>query len=190
MRHFLMNEDTKFTVASLSLRSKIKPDVLRKELVVLKKSGLIKDTTVTEKTKKGSVKTHKAFILNTLFVYRANLESLVLDPRTIDKKDILKKIKTTGKIDLLILSGLFIGSKNSRVDLLVVGKKIDTKKIEKSVKEIESVLGTEIVYAIFETKDFLYRMNMYDKLIADVLDFPHERLLDNIKLSTRHTFRS
>jgi predicted MPP superfamily phosphohydrolase len=174
----------------LSIRSKIKPVLLRKEIATLKKSEFIKETTIKEETKKGTVKIQKAFVLNTASVYKSNLEALLLDPKTIDKKDILKKIKANCKIDLLILSGFFIGSKNSRVDMLVVGKKIDTKKIEKSVREIESLLGTEIVYAIFETKDFLYRMSMYDKLIADVLDFPHERLFDTIKLSTRHTFRS
>ena len=50
-------------------------------------------------------------------------------------------------------------------------------KIEEGVRKIEAEIGTELVYAIFDTKEFVYRLNMYDKLVRDILDYPHEVLL-------------
>ena len=35
-------------------------------------------------------------------------------------------------------------------------------------------------YAAFGTEDFAYRFGMYDKFIRDIVDYPHERLIDKI----------
>ena len=48
------------------------------------------------------------------------------------------------------------------------------------IKSIEAELGKELTYAYFETQDYQYRLSMYDKLIRDVLDYPHQVLLDKI----------
>ncbi len=49
--------------------------------------------------------------------------------------------------------------------------------IQKTISVLESELGRELSYAIFDTNDFKYRVSMYDKLIRDVFDYPHERLI-------------
>jgi hypothetical protein len=38
-------------------------------------------------------------------------------------------------------------------------------------------LGKELAYAVFDTNDFKYRVSMYDKLLRDMFDYPHERLV-------------
>ena len=56
-------------------------------------------------------------------------------------------------------------------------------RIEEGIKKIEAELGIELVYAMFETKEFIYRLNMYDKLIRDILDYPHEVVLQAKELN-------
>ena len=58
-------------------------------------------------------------------------------------------------------------------------------KIEEGVKKIEAEIGTELSYAVFDTKEFIYRINMYDKLVRDILDYPHEIVLQTKELSTQ-----
>ena len=58
-------------------------------------------------------------------------------------------------------------------------------KIEMGIRKLEAEIGTELVYAIFDTKEFLYRLSMYDKLVRDILDFPHEVILQTKELSTQ-----
>ena len=38
---------------------------------------------------------------------------------------------------------------------------------------------------LFETKEFIYRLNMYDKLVRDIIDYPHEVILQAKELSTQ-----
>jgi hypothetical protein len=47
---------------------------------------------------------------------------------------------------------------------------------------MEAERGKELVYAYLETQDFQYRLGMYDKLIRDILDYPHQVLLDKISI--------
>jgi hypothetical protein len=80
----------------------------------------------------------------------------------------------------LIITGIFIGRTTDRVDLLVVGDKIKKKEIDRALQHIESVVGREVAYAYFDTEDFLYRLNVKDRLIRDILDYPHERIINKI----------
>ena len=68
---------------------------------------------------------------------------------------------------------------------MIVGDKMNKAKIEKGVKRLEAEIGVELAYAIFNTKEFIYRLNMYDKLVRDILDFPHEVLVQAKELSTQ-----
>ena len=103
-----------------------------------------------------------------------------------DRNALLKTFKKAGKVKLIIVSGAFIKSKDSRVDLLIVGDKIKRKTVEDGLKKIESEIGTELTYAVFDTEEFVYRLNMYDKLVRDILDFTHEVLLESKELSTQY----
>jgi hypothetical protein len=55
--------------------------------------------------------------------------------------------------------------------------------LERIVRSLESEMGKDIRYAVLTAPDFSYRMGMNDKLVRDVLDFPHRVLLDKIGLS-------
>ena len=82
-----------------------------------------------------------------------------------------------------MVSGVFIKNKDTRVDLLIVGDKIKKSKVEEEVRKLEAEIGTELVYVVFDTKEFIYRLDMYDKLVRDILDFPHEVILQAKELS-------
>jgi predicted nucleotidyltransferase len=84
-----------------------------------------------------------------------------------------------------LISGVFIKSKESRVDLLIVGDKMKKSKVEEEIRKLEAEIGTELIYALFDTKEFSYRLNMYDKLVRDILDFPHEVVFQAKELSTQ-----
>ena len=45
---------------------------------------------------------------------------------------------------------------------------------------IEAEVGKEIKYAILETDDFKYRLGVGDRLIRDIMDYPHDVALDKL----------
>ena len=58
--------------------------------------------------------------------------------------------------------------------------KIHLDKIETVIRVIESEIGKEIAYSAFETTDFEYRIGIHDRLVRDILDYPHITLIDRM----------
>ena len=66
---------------------------------------------------------------------------------------------------------------------MIVGDNLKKNVIQKTVNVLESELGKELAYAVFESADFKYRVSMYDKLLRDVFDYPHEPLIASKEFS-------
>lgn len=113
------------------------------------------------------------------------MEGLLINTDTLSNEGILNTFKRGGKIKLVIVSGIFIKNKDTRVDLLVVGDALKRGRLEDSVRKLEAEIGSELAYAIFDTKEFLYRLNMYDKLVRDIVDFPHQVLFQAKELNLK-----
>lgn len=173
MRLFISNVEQTFESKDIVARSRVNSAVVRKELSLLSSIGFIK------KKKQG-------YYFNPSFQYARQIENLIVGVDMFDRNALLKTFKKAGKVKLIIVSGAFIKSKDSRVDLLIVGDKIKRKTVEDGLKKIESEIGTELTYAVFDTEEFVYRLNMYDKLVRDILDFTHEVLLESKELSTQY----
>ncbi len=171
MRLFLQNKDTVFSSRDIISRSRVGADALRRELNLLRSVNFIKKNT-------------KGYFFNSSsFKYTREFEVLLIGTDSFDEGSISNTFKNTGKLKLLVASGYFIKNKDSRVDVLVVGDTLKRSKIEEGIKKLEAEIGTELTYAVFETQEFLYRLNMYDKLVRDILDFPHKVLVQAKELS-------
>ena len=107
-------------------------------------------------------------------------KNLVLSSAPISKNSLLRRLKNLGKVKLIVLSGMFLQQDNSRIDILVVGDGIKRGNLEKLLRDVEAEIGKELSYALLTTEEFQYRLGMYDKFIRDILDYPHEKLLDKI----------
>jgi hypothetical protein len=77
---------------------------------------------------------------------------------------------------------MFIKENDSRVDILVVGDKLNKGSIETALRNIEAEVGKELSYAFFDTEEFKYRVGICDKFVRDVLDYPHEKIVNKINL--------
>ncbi len=172
MRMFLQNPKTSFTNQEISKRCRVGADATRRELRMLSSVDFVK------KTAKGS-------IFNPMFKYAVPLEILLVNSDIVDKPYIASVFKKAGKVKLLIVSGIFIKNKDTRVDLLIVGDRMKKGRIQEEIHKLEAEIGAELSYAVFETKEFLYRLNMFDKLVRDILDYPHEVVLESKELSTQ-----
>ena len=123
--------------------------------------------------------------LDSEFEYLLQLQNLLINSRPLRSNEILKRLNNVGKLKMVIVSGVFIQNPDSRVDLLIVGDNLKRGSIDRIVKTMEAEIGKELVFASFETGDFHYRLGMYDKLIRDILDYPHQKLLDKLNISLK-----
>lgn len=189
MRLFMFNSQMAFENKDIVIRSKVEPSQVRKEVALLNRIGFIKRKSfikevVKRKVKKGKRKTQKkkvsGWIVDENFPFMAPLRNLLMDMGPLKKDVILKKFTSGGRMKLVILAGIFIKKNDSRVDILIVGNNIKRRVIEKGIKVLESEIGKELIYAILDTEEFTYRIGIYDKFIRDVLDYPHEKILNKI----------
>ena len=72
------------------------------------------------------------------------------------------------------------GDFDTRTDILIVGERLNDRVLKRAVASIEADSGTEIRYVALSAKDFRYRMDMNDRLLRDVFDYPHRKLVNKI----------
>lgn len=188
LRLFVFNPGEVFDRDGVALRTKIHSDDATYEMGLLLRAGVLKRRTyykeagtfksVTQKTLKK--KKTPGYTLDEKFPYHQSLRSFLLDTTLYTDKELISLIGKIGKIKSIIVSGMFLGEWDRRVDLLVVGDAIDEKKLARVMRDMEAYMGREVHYAWFSTPDFRYRRNLNDRLIRDVFDFPHRVILDRL----------
>lgn len=190
MRLFLFNPDQPFSRSDIATRAKVSLPAVRHETTLLRKMAMIKGKRFSHlvsvrRGKKTVMKRKKegGWVLNHSFPYLPALRGLLINTLLFKHDEIIRKLNTVGRIKLIIFAGVFIQDVDSRVDLLVVGDNVRFGALEGVIRTLESEIGKELRYAAFETADFQYRLGIYDKLIRDILDYPHKRVLDRLDIS-------
>ena len=187
MKLFLFNPDLEFDNVDILERTKITLVALRRELALLSKINFIKKKSFykeNEKKSGGKSKNIKkrvdGWVLDRSFPFLSPLQNLLIDNGSLDSNEIIEKLKKVGNLKLLIVAGVFIQDINSRADILIVGDGLNEAILEKSIQNLESEVGKELRYVVFETADFKYRLGIYDKLLRDILDYSHRKLINKI----------
>ena len=187
MRLFIFNTEAVFDTEDICEKLRINTRESKNEIDLLLKAGLIlkkRFVKVTQKVVRGkSIELKKktvGFVLNPEFSYLSSLKQLLLNTKTLSGKEILNRLSRAGRLKFVLISGIFIQNPESRVDIMVVGDRIKRPILDRAIKAIEIELGKDLNYSYFEIEDYKYRLGMYDKLIRDVLDFPHQVLLDKL----------
>ncbi len=173
LRLFLFNDDMSFSLANIVDRTKTTKDVMRKEIVVLTVCGVIK-----KRVGKGAAH----YTANRKFQYFDALQSFIRSTTNLSDADMVSSFKRAGAIRLVVLSGLFTGALETKIDLLIVGDKLEDKPLDSAIRALEADLGRELRFASFSTEDFTYRRGVYDRLLRDVFDFPHRVIFDRLGL--------
>jgi|CXWL01.1.fsa_nt_gi hypothetical protein len=173
LRLFFFNDDTIFSLADVAFRTKTPKDVARKEL-----NTLVSSTVVRKRSGKGGA----VYLVNKRFDHFEALQTFLRTSTTLGDAAMVNVFKRAGNIRLVVLSGIFTGAVETKIDVLLVGDKLEDKVLDAGVRTLEAELGRELRFAAFSTEDFRYRLGVYDRLLRDVFDFPHRTLVDKIGL--------
>lgn len=182
MRLFLLNPEQGFEADQIADRSRMQIPAARRITNQLCAMSLVKKKTFIKEVadgRNGKIKKKRVqgWFLNPDFPYIAELKQLLIEGDFFKHADLVKRFRPAGRIQFLVVSGIFIQNSESRLDVLIVGDHLKRAAIQKAIAVLESELGKELAYAVFDVADFIYRVSMYDKLLRDVFDYPHERLI-------------
>jgi len=172
MRLFLFNPTVTFQSGEVADRAKITPDRARKELAVLRSIGMVR------KIARG--KSRASWRLNEKFTYLGEMQRLLLQTSLMKPEALIKKLTGVGRLKVVVLAGLFKEQWDDRLDILIVADVTKRARIDNLMKVMEAEIGKEIRYAVLDVADFKYRLGISDKLVRDVLDYPHDVILDRL----------
>jgi hypothetical protein len=185
LRLFVFNPDRILDRDIISDLARVTPDTASKELLGLARTGLIvRKTFYKEGVRPGGkpVKKRKAigWVLNQQYLHLTALRTFLRETLTVSYADVRKRLKAAGSIRLLVLSGFLIGAKDASLDILIVGNKLNEQEIKAAVRSLEAEFGVELRYSVLSIEDYLFRRRVRDRMVRDVMDFPHEALIDQI----------
>lgn len=196
LRLFMQNPEQSFTAREIATRTRSKMIPMKRELLKLVKLHLLLEDNrrvcrATENPSLGSAsarrrtsagKSVRSYSVNRDFTFLEELRALVIQSSAIPHKKLLSGIRGLGKIHLAVLCGVFVNSEHARTDLLIVGERIKRKFLQHFLSELESELGKSIKYTLMDLKEFRYRLDMYDRFLRDILEYPHEKLINRLHL--------
>lgn len=153
---FLLNPEREFFIRELTRRLDEQINSVRRELDNLKKMGLLRSRMRNRK---------KYYLVNRNFILINELRGIIIKSMN-SKENLVKQIQKYGKLDLIVMCGIFV-DKSSSVDLMIVGE-IDKDRFENF---LNTKLETKrpIRFSILSREDFLYRLKCKDKFIQDIL---------------------
>jgi hypothetical protein len=123
------------------------------------------------------------YVADKRFAHYDALKVFLRTTTDVSDANITAALKKSGTVRLIVLSGLFTGAIESKVDLLVVGDRLEERALATAIRSLEAELGRELRYACFSVEQFKYRLGVYDRLLRDVFDYPNRVILDKVGLA-------
>ncbi len=182
LRLFLFNPERVFGFGDIARRARLTRRTARTELAMLERAGVIERRYFYETTATGRKRRALGFTLSRQFPFREALRAFLFATAPLSGKTLLAHMRPAGRFDVVVASGVFLGDVDRRMDTLLVAKKIPEQKVERAIRGLEAALGIELKYAFLTTEEFVYRVNMRERLIRDVFDYPHELLIDRLNI--------
>ncbi|MCB9805976.1 hypothetical protein H6775_02325 [Candidatus Nomurabacteria bacterium] len=182
MKLFLFHPESHFDKKDIIEKTKSNSSMVTKEVNLLEKIGFLRKVSFFKARESGKKRRTQGYVLDQTFKYIHSLQKMLIDSSSMDNKEIIGRLNRAGKIKLIVASGVFIQENDTRIDLLVVGDELNQRRIKNTISILEADIGKQLKYTIFNTNDFKYRMGIYDRLIRDIFDYPHQVVLDKIGL--------
>ncbi len=186
LRLFVFNPERILDRELVVQAARVTPATATKELMALARADLVvrktfyKDPILRAGSKVMKKRKSIGWVLNQQYAHIVPLRRFLRDTLSVSYTDVRKRLKGVGTIRLLVLSGFLIGEKDAGLDILIVGNKLNEQEIKIVIRSLEAEFGIELRYAVMSVDDYQFRRRVRDKLVRDVMDFPHEALIDQI----------
>jgi hypothetical protein len=205
LRSFLLEPKKKYYIRQLSRQLDIQLNAIRRELENLENFGLLKSEKSSEKSQDGEdvfaeepdkgkcsnnsknidrsiVQEKKFYRVNTDFILFEELRALILKSQVLNEKKYLEKLLKIGKVQLMVLCGIFVNDFDSPIDILIVGGN-NRNRIVDQIRDMEREVGREINFTIMDMEEFKYRRDMTDVFLYSILEGKKIKLIDELGLA-------
>lgn len=121
----------------------------------------------------------KYYKVDPAFPLYPELKNLMLKSYLLVNKKFVSTLKSIGQISYLTLTGFFTGAENVKTDVLIVGK-VNRKKLNTLVNRMQNEFSHPVRYTIMSKKEFIYRNDLTDKFLYEILEQRRIVLIDKL----------
>lgn len=200
LRFFLLSPEKIFAPKEAARILRISSAAAAKEARFLLSVGFLKkasrvDVFIKKSGRKPTIIKKRApgVQLSQTFPYLLALRNLIVGASPVSREKMLRFFKKKGKVKLLVLGGVFgndfpalpagrasdTPDSAGRLDLLVAGD-VQRRAAERFVKKVEADVGKELNWTLMGAQEFEHRLAMHDRMLRDLLDYPHEFLINKL----------
>lgn len=177
---FARGPERTFFIRELTRILGVHLNAVRRELSHLKALGLIEIDEGEGKREK-----RKKFVrLNPASIIWDELRSLMAKSELLGREKLTRDIANLSGVDYLLLTGIFTGDAEAQTDMLCVGK-IGKDDMMALMRRFEREFGREIRYTSMTRQEFMYRRNVADKFLSDLLSRKHLVVVDELQGMSR-----
>jgi predicted transcriptional regulator len=175
---FLKQPNEAFFVRELTRKIDAQLNSVRRELSNLVSLGLIKEKEGGT-DEKGKVDRRKFYSVNTDFSIYDELRALFLKAGAMIQQDLVRSLIIDQPIQVMVLTGKFVGKDDTETDILIVGTP-DPKSLKARVEDFEATLGHELNYTVMPPDEYLYRKEISDRFLMELLQSDNVILHDSL----------
>ncbi|MDB4940295.1 MAG: hypothetical protein JWO40_720 [Candidatus Doudnabacteria bacterium] len=94
--------------------------------------------------------------------------------------ELVRNMKKIPNLKVGVLCGIFCADTETDCDILLAGD-ISEKALSNFIAGAEKIMGLELNYAVFETKEYEYRKSIFDRFMKDIFENPHIVIVNKLK---------
>ena len=183
---FLLHPENKNNIPQIARDLKLPANSVRREIDNIIKLGLIVETSnpsidptldETDSQKNDSKTKSKYFEANRNFILYPEIKALFIKAQILSSQKFILNLQRNFQPKLLALTGFFTNYPEAQTDILIVGH-IKRPSFLKLISELEKDLGHEINFTILEEKEYMYRREIMDIFIYNIIQGKTITLID------------
>ncbi|HCC05249.1 TPA: hypothetical protein DEP58_03000 [Patescibacteria group bacterium] len=185
IRLFTFNPEEVFDRDVVVQKARVTPETASKELSALARASIVNRKTFFKEVFRPGSKIPKkrktiGWVLNQKYPHLVALTHFMRTTLSVSDAEIGKRFRRAGAIKLLVLSGFLVGEREGVIDILIVGDRLIESDIKNAVTSLEAEYGQDIRYMIVPTEEYHYRRRVRDKIVREIMDFPHKEIINRL----------
>lgn len=174
LNFFLIRSEQKYSASQISHEIGLSTAIVRRELINFTKLGLLRKEPVAK-----SSSDQNLYYLEKSFILYPELKALFTKAQILVSQRFINNLQKICQPKFLALSGLFVNNSQSPTDILVVAR---VRRLEflKLIKELEHDLKKEVNFTLMDEKEFIYRKEIMDVFLYNILEDDNIILIDQI----------
>ena len=180
LRLFVCNIETVYIAGDFMKALRKQEKYVKEALKRLERDGILKRKKIpsSERRSRG-IREMNGYAFNKRYPHRVLLERIVAESAPDEKEVLVKRISRVPGVQCVVTDNIFTDkAKSGVVDLLVVSSADNEPLLKEAVRNAERIIGRELRCVFLSVNELLYRVQVSDKFIRDIMDAKYRVHMD------------